>query len=42
VLERLGTPEARRLLQALARGHPGARLTLAAAATLKRLERLRR
>jgi hypothetical protein len=39
VLERLGTPAARRLLEALAKGNPGARLTTDARATLKRLQR---
>jgi WD40 repeat protein len=37
VLERLGTPEARRALEALARGAPGARLTEEARAALGRL-----
>ncbi len=41
VLERLGTPEALRLLQALAKGNPAARLTGDAADTLTRLERRR-
>jgi WD40 repeat protein len=40
VLERLGTPEAGRLLEALARGNPAARLTTDAADTLRRLRRL--
>jgi hypothetical protein len=39
VLERLGTPEARRLLHQLAKGNPSARLTSDAADVLKRLER---
>jgi hypothetical protein len=39
VLERLGTPEARKLLRVLAAGNADARLTLEARATLKRLER---
>jgi hypothetical protein len=39
LLERLGTPEARRLLEALARGQPGARLTAEARAALRRLSR---
>jgi hypothetical protein len=38
VLERLGTTEARRLLEGLTKGRPGARLTTDAAATLKRLQ----
>jgi hypothetical protein len=38
VLERLGTPEARRLLAALAKGNPDARVTADAAASLKRLQ----
>jgi hypothetical protein len=38
VLERIATPEARKLLRDLARGAPGARLTREAAAALKRLE----
>jgi RNA polymerase sigma factor (sigma-70 family) len=37
ILERLGAPEARALLEALARGAPGARLTREAAAALGRL-----
>jgi hypothetical protein len=36
-LERMATPEARALLQALARGAPEARVTVAAAASLERL-----
>ena len=36
VLERIGTPEARRLLSTYARGAPGALLTTAAEAALKR------
>ncbi len=39
VLERLGTPEAKLLLQALAHGVPGARLTEDAEAALERLRR---
>jgi hypothetical protein len=39
ILERLGTPEARRLLQTLAGGNPNARLTTDAAAALRRLAR---
>jgi hypothetical protein len=39
VLERIGTPEARRLLQALAGGAPDARLTREARASLVRLTR---
>jgi hypothetical protein len=39
ILERLATPEARRLLQTVANGSPGARLTIDAAETLKRLQR---
>jgi WD40 repeat protein len=39
VLERVGTPEARRLLEVLARGAPAARLTVEAKAALARLER---
>jgi WD40 repeat protein len=38
VLERIGTPEARKLLRDLAKGAPGARQTREAAAALKRLE----
>jgi RNA polymerase sigma factor (sigma-70 family) len=38
VLERVGTPEARRMLQALADGAPGAPLTQDAKATLSRLD----
>jgi hypothetical protein len=38
-LEHTGTPEARRLLEALARGAPEARLTQEARAALRRLER---
>ena len=37
ILERLGTPEARQLLQMLASGAPGASLTQEAAEALKRL-----
>jgi hypothetical protein len=37
VLERVGTAEARRLLEALARGAPEARLTQEAKAALARL-----
>lgn len=37
-LERMGTPEARRLLAALAKGAPGARLTVEASLALRRLE----
>jgi len=40
VLERLGTPEARELLQKLAGGFSEARLTIEARETLRRLERL--
>ena len=36
VLERIGTPEARQVLQALAAGAPGALLTTSAQAALKR------
>ena len=39
LLEHLGTPEARRLLQTLASGNPSARLTIDAAAALRRLLR---
>jgi hypothetical protein len=39
VLERLGTPEARRLLEALAQGNADARLTADAQAALRRLPR---
>jgi hypothetical protein len=38
-LERIGTPEARQLLKALAGGAPGARQTVAAKAALARLEK---
>ncbi len=38
LLERADTPEARRLLEALARGAPGARLTREAKASLRRLD----
>jgi hypothetical protein len=38
VLERVGTPEARRLLETLAGGAPGARLTWEARAALGRLD----
>jgi WD40 repeat protein len=41
VLERINTPEARRLLAALAKGNPSSRLTIDAAATLQRLSRPR-
>ncbi len=41
VLERMGTPEARKMLQRLARGNPSARLTSDAADVLKRLEQAR-
>jgi hypothetical protein len=41
VLERVGTPQARRLLRALAKGNPGARLTADAQSALKRLLRTR-
>jgi hypothetical protein len=37
LLERIGTPEARQLLEQVARGAPGARLTLEAKASLERL-----
>ncbi len=37
ILERLGTPEARRLLEEIAKGAPGARFTRDAQATLERL-----
>jgi hypothetical protein len=39
LLERIGTPEARALLEALARGAPGAPRTEDAAAALKRLDK---
>lgn len=39
VLERIGTPDARTLLQTLANGAPGARLTREAQASLARLEK---
>jgi RNA polymerase sigma factor (sigma-70 family) len=39
VLERIGTPEAKQLLQKLAAGAPGARLTCEAKAALERLNR---
>jgi WD40 repeat protein len=39
VLERIGTPEGRQLLQQLAHGAPGARLTQEAKASLQRLAR---
>jgi hypothetical protein len=39
LLERLGTPEARRLLETLAGGQPGARLTAESRAALRRLSR---
>jgi hypothetical protein len=39
VVEYAGTPEARRLLEELASGAPGARLTTWASATLERLRR---
>jgi hypothetical protein len=38
VLERFGTPEAKRLLEELAAGDPGARQTQEASAALRRLE----
>jgi WD40 repeat protein len=38
LLERLGTPEARRVVEELARGQPGARLTEDALAMLKRMD----
>jgi hypothetical protein len=38
-LERIGTPEARQVLQALAKGAAGAVLTRAAQGALERLER---
>ena len=38
-LERIGTPEARKLLETLATGAPAARLTRDAKASLKRLEK---
>jgi WD40 repeat protein len=41
LLERLDTPEARKLLEELAKGNPGARLTSDAKATLERLNRKR-
>lgn len=41
LLERLGTPEARKVLEELAQGHPDARLTEDARATLKRMGRVR-
>jgi hypothetical protein len=41
VLGRLDTPEANRLLRALAKGNRDGRLTMEATATLKRLERRR-
>lgn len=41
VLEKIGTPEARRLLRAVADGAPGVRLTLNAKGALDRLDRLR-
>jgi hypothetical protein len=41
VLERLGTPEARRLVQTLAGGSPGARVTMEADTVLKRMTRKR-
>ncbi len=37
LLERLGTPEARRQLTALAAGNPGTQLTIDAAAAFRRL-----
>jgi hypothetical protein len=40
VLEQLGSPEAKRLLETLSKGRGGARLTVAATATLKRLPRV--
>ena len=39
VLERVGNPEARRVLQSLARGAPGATVTQEAQAALKRLDK---
>src|SRR5262249_28782096 len=39
VLEMIGTPEARQVLGALARGAPGARMTQEASAALERLAR---
>jgi WD40 repeat protein len=39
VLERVGTPDARQVLEALSGGSPGARLTQEAKASLRRLER---
>jgi RNA polymerase sigma factor (sigma-70 family) len=39
VLEKIGTPEARQLLEELAKGAPSARLTVAAKAALERLRR---
>jgi hypothetical protein len=39
VLERVGTPEARQLLGALAKGAPGARQTVEAQAALARLDK---
>ena len=39
VLELVGTPEARRLLETLSRGAPESRLTQEASAALRRLER---
>jgi hypothetical protein len=39
VLERIGSPEARQILEALAKGAPGARETREAQASLSRLAR---
>jgi hypothetical protein len=39
VLEQIGTPEAQKVLGALSRGVPGARLTREAKASLERLRR---
>ena len=40
VLERIGSPEARGVLETMSRGAPGTRVTDEAAAALKRLDRL--